>query len=181
MASEELADAVASLKAASGMEAPAGLQPHVITNDLIKVIAHPSNPITKLSKEQLKGLNTGKLTSWKEVGGNDAFAIVVTSHSGSATRKVFQKLIMDNEPYVKDAIQVETTRKEIEEVGSIPDAVGAVSAGFLNLPELKGKAKVVESPEISRPLMLVTKGDPSPEVKKILEFFRGEGKKYIKD
>lgn len=169
------------MKAASGMDAPAGLQPHIITSDIIKVIVHPSNPITKLSKEQLKGLNTGKLTSWKEVGGSDAFAIVVTSHAGSATKKVFQKLMMDNEPYVKDAIQVETTRKEIEEVGNIPEALGAVSAGFLNLPELKGKVKVVESPEISRPLMLVTKGDPSPEVKKIVEFFKGEGKKHIKD
>ena len=29
--------------------------------------------------------------------------------------------------------------------------------------------------------MLITKGDPSPAVKKILDFFRGEGKKYIKD
>lgn len=181
MASEELMEAVESMEAATGMKAPADLKGHVITSDIIKVIVHPSNPVTKLSKEQLKALHTGKILTWKEVGGNDIPVIVVTSHSGSATRKVFQKKIMDNEPYVIGAIEVDTTRKEIDNVSSMPEAIGAVSAGFLNLPEYKGKVKVVDSPEISRPLMLITKGEPSANIKRIIDYLNGEGKKYIKD
>jgi phosphate transport system substrate-binding protein len=181
MASEELADAVASMKAASGKEAPADLKPHVIVSDIIKVIVHPSNPVTKLSKEQLKGLHTGKITNWKEVGGPDMPVMVITSHLGSATRKVFQKAMMDNEPYISGATEVKTTREEIEYVGQFAGAIGAVSQGFITLPEYKGKAKSVDSPEIGRPLMLITKGEPSPAVKKVLDFFRGAGKKYIKD
>jgi phosphate transport system substrate-binding protein len=30
-------------------------------------------------------------------------------------------------------------------------------------------------------MMLITKGEPSAKVKQILDFFTGEGKKYIKD
>ncbi|RJQ22829.1 MAG: extracellular solute-binding protein [Nitrospiraceae bacterium] len=181
MASEELADAVASMKAATGKDAPADLKPNVITSDVIKVIIHPSNPVTKLSKEQLKGLHSGKIANWKEVGGPDLPVIVVTSHLGSATKKVFQKTIMDGEPYVIGAIEVETTRKEIDNVAMFPEGIGAVSAGFINLPGNEGKVKIVETQEISRPLMLITKGEPSPAVKKVLDFFTGEGKKYIKD
>lgn len=182
MASEELAEAVLSMKAASKLETIPDLKPNVITSESIKVIVHPSNPVTRLSKEQLKGLHTGKITNWKEVGGPDLPVIVVTSHIGSATRKVFQKTIMDGEPYVADALEVETTRNEVAYVAVFPDGIGAVSPGFMSLPENEGiTVKVVETQEISRPLMLITKGEPSPSVKKLLDFFRGEGKKYIKE
>jgi phosphate transport system substrate-binding protein len=181
MASEEIVDAISSMKAATGKDAPADLKANVITTDLIKVIVHTSNPVTKLTKEQLKGLHTGKITNWKEVGGTDMPVIVITSHLGSATKKVFNKIIMDGEPYIVGAIEVETTRKEIDNVVQFPEGIGAVSMGFINLPGNEGKVKIVETQEISRPLMLITKGEPSPSVKKILDFFNGEGKKYIKD
>ena len=181
MASEELADAVASMKDASGKSATGDLKPNVITDDVIKVIVNPSNPVSKLDKEQLKGLHNGTIDNWSKVGGPDLPVIVVTSHLGSATRKVFQKVIMDGTKYVPGALEVETTRKEIEDVGQFPEGIGAVSMGFINLPGNKEKVKIVETPNISRPLMLITKGDPSPAVQKILDFFRGEGKKYIKD
>jgi len=181
MASEELADAVASMKAATGLDAPPDIKGNTITSDVIKVIVHPSNPVTKLSKEQLKGLHSGKITNWKEVGGADMPVIVVTSHLGSATKKVFQKTIMDGEPYSREAIEVETTRKEVDTVNFFPEGIGAVSQGFISLPGNKEKVKVVETVEISRPLMLITKGSPSPDVKKVLDFFTGEGKQYIKE
>jgi len=181
MASEELADAVASMKDASGKAATGDLKPHVITSDVIKVIVNPSNPVSKLDKAQLKGLHNGSIANWKAVGGPDLPVIVVTSHLGSATRKVFQKAIMDGTKYVDGALEVETTRKEIEDVGQFPEGIGAVSMGFINLPGNKEKVKVVETPEISRPLMLITKGEASPGVKKIVDFFTGEGKKFIKD
>jgi phosphate transport system substrate-binding protein len=181
MASEELADAISSMKAASGKEATAGLKANVMTSDVIKVIVNPSNPVSKLNKEQLKGLHTGKIENWKQVGGQDMPVIVITSHLGSATRKVFQKAIMDNEPYVTGAIEVETTRKEIDNVSQFPEGIGAVSLGFINIPGNREKVKIIETQEISRPLMLITKGEASPSVRKVLDFFTGEGKKYIKD
>jgi phosphate transport system substrate-binding protein len=181
MASEELVDAVASMKDASGKAATGDLKPHVITNDVIKVIVNPSNSVTKLDKEQLKGLHNGSIDNWKKVGGPDLPVIVITSHLGSATRKVFQKTIMDGTKYVDGALEVETTRKEIEDVGQFPEGIGAVSMGFINLPGNKEKVKIVETPVISRPLMLITKGEASPGVKKIVDFFTGEGKKFIKD
>ena len=181
MASEELLDAIASMKDASGKSATGDLKPNIITDDIIKVIVNPSNPVSKLDKEQLKKLHNGTIDNWKSVGGPDLPVIVVTSHLGSATRKVFQKIIMDGTKYVDGALEAETTRKEIDNVASFPEGIGAVSMGFINMPGNKDKVKVVETQQISRPLMLITKGDASPAVKKIVDFFKGEGKKFIKD
>src|SRR4051812_6760502 len=40
-----------------------------IAFDALSVIAHPSNKVTKLTREQLEGIYTGKIKNWKEVGG----------------------------------------------------------------------------------------------------------------
>lgn len=40
--------------------------------------------------------------------------------------------------------------------------------------------KVLEIPEMSSDIILVTKGKPSPNVRKLIDFIKGEGQKYIR-
>lgn len=174
-ASETLQDAVASAQKAAkedgvNLNVPGNLQFHEITKDSIVVIVNKDNPVGALSKDQLKDLNSGKVKNWKDVGGPDLPVVVVTSHAGSATRAVFQKQVMDGAEYIAGAIEVRTTREEINEVSKVKGAVGAVSEGFF--AQNTGKAKTVKAPTISRPLGLITVGEASPEVKKVVEFFK---------
>lgn len=157
---------------------PENLQFHTITQDVIVPIVHKDNPVDALTWEQLADLNSGKVTNWKDVGGPDLPVQVVTSHAGSSTKEVFQTMVMKKEPYAANAIEVKSTRLEINEVSKAPGGIGAVSSGFHSMnPE---NSKVVKSNEISRPLALITIGAPTPEVQKIIDFFRSdEGKKYI--
>jgi phosphate transport system substrate-binding protein len=181
MASEPLPDAVANLKKANpDAQVPPDLQAHVITKDVIVVIAHPSNTVRSLTKEQVKGMMTGTIKSWKEVGGTNPQIAIVTSNPGSGTRKVFQKLAMDDEKYDKEAIEAPATDQEIKLVNEIPEAIGAVSAGIANEAAKAGKVKIIETPEFSRPLLFVTVGAPKPQVRKVIDFFQGDGQKYIK-
>ncbi len=159
---------------------PEGLQFHKIAEDVIVPIVNQANSVSSLSWEQLADLNTGKVTNWKDVGGPDLPVKVVTSHAGSSTKAVFQNMVMKKEPYVGDAIEVKSTRLEINEVSKLEGGVGAVSEGFVKLNP--GETKIVKTAEISRPLGLITIGDPAPEVQKIIDFFRSaEGRKYILD
>ena len=182
-ASETLAEAIDSAKkqAVDGgktFEAPANLKFHELAKDSIVVIVNKDNPVSALSKDQLKAIHTGKVKNWKEVGGPDLAIKVVTSHAGSATRNVFAKQIMDGAAYVADAAEVRTTREEINEVSKDKGAIGAVSEGFFEMN--KGNTKLVKAPAISRPLGLVTKGDASAEVQKVIDFFvKGPGKALI--
>lgn len=182
-ASESLQEAVASAQKAAKesdktIAVPGNLQFHEIIQDNIVVIVNKDNAVGSLTKEQLKDLNTGKVTNWKAVGGPDLPVKVVTSHAGSATRAVFQKQVMEGADYPGGVTEVRTTREEINEVSREAGAVGAVSEGFF--AQNPGKAKAVKTVAISRPLGLVTIGEPSPDVKKIVEFFKSaEGKKLI--
>ena len=55
-----------------------GIQPvpHVIAYDGIAVVTHPSNPVKALSLEQVRGIYTGKIANWKDVGGADSRRVV---------------------------------------------------------------------------------------------------------
>jgi len=183
-ASEDLEGAIKSAqktakKAGKKLTIPGNLQFHKIAEDIIVPIVHNSNSLDALSWAQLADLNTGKVTNWRDVGGPDLPVKVITSHAGSATRAVFNKLVMKKEPYAADHVEVKSTRLEINEVSDDHGAIGAVSEGFYALNH--GDAKIIKTDKISRPLALITVGDPTPDVQKIIDFFRSaEGKKYIK-
>jgi phosphate transport system substrate-binding protein len=51
-------------------EANATLVP--VAWDALAVITHPENPVDDVSLEQLQDIFLGKITNWKELGGNDA-------------------------------------------------------------------------------------------------------------
>jgi phosphate transport system substrate-binding protein len=181
--SETLNDTVESAKKAAkdqdkSFAAPANLMFHELARDSILVIVHKDNPVTSLTKAQLKDMNTGKIKNWKEVGGPDLPVKVVTSHAGSATRAVFQKQVMDGAEYVAGAAEIRTTKEEIVEVGKEKGGVGALSEAFIAANP--GKVKTVKAPEIMRPLALITVGQPKPEVQKLIDYFHSaEGKKNI--
>lgn len=151
---------------------PQGLQYHLITEDIMVPIVHNDNPVSKLSWEQLTALHTGKITNWKEVGGLDLPVEVVISHAGSSTMAAFRETVMNGELYTSAATVVSSTPLEIEAVSTNPGAIGIISEGVQRLdPEL---TKIIETEPIQRPLGLITIGDPSPEVREIINFFLSE-------
>ncbi len=179
LASSPMASAIKSGEKVNGKPfADAGqLQEHVLTEDVIVPIVHKSNTVSKLTWQQLSDLNTGKVQNWKEVGGPDLPVIVVTSHKGSATRAVFQKMVMKSAEYIEKARTVRSTRQEVDLVAKFKGGIGAVSEGFIKLNP--GKVKKIETDRISRPLSIITKGDPDPTIQKIIDFYRSDEAKKL--
>ncbi len=170
---EESIKIAQKLLVAKGLDSktvPENLQYHTISKDEIVPIVHQSNPLQKLSWEQLSNLNTGKITNWKELGGPDLPVKVTTSHEGSSTKAVFQLMVMDGQDYTPNSEQVKSTRLEINIVSANTGAIGAVSKGFVTLNP--GNTKVIKTKPIVRPLGLITIGKPSPKVKKLIDFYR---------
>lgn len=177
---EEAVSAAQKSATAAGKKLPdtAGLQFHPLKIDSLVVIVNNDVSVNSLSKEQLKNIFTGKTTNWKEVGGQDLPIKVVTSEPGSGTRSVFQKIIMDNADYAKDLIEARSARDELFGVSKNKGSIGAVSEDvYWRTPSV---GKVIKAPEIKRPLGLITMGKPSPDVQKLIDFFKSDdGKKLL--
>ena len=69
----EICEASRSMKDAekAQLKEKAGAAPEeiVVAKDGLSVYLNDSNPLNELTMEQLKGIFTGKVTNWKEVGG----------------------------------------------------------------------------------------------------------------
>ncbi|MBK7542238.1 MAG: substrate-binding domain-containing protein [Candidatus Competibacteraceae bacterium] len=149
----------------------------VIGRDKIQVLAHKDLAAVKsLSKEQLKGIFTGKTTNWKEVGGPDKPVVVVFPTKMTGTNKLWQEKIMEGGEWPKANLQEVAEASDLKK--KIAETSGAVGAGPMAAQD-KGSLHSPETPEVGRPVTALTKGAPSANVQKLFDFIAGEGQKYI--
>lgn len=159
----------------SEVKNPGALQQVEIGKDRIVVIMNKENPVSKLSKEQLKGIFSGKIANWKEVGGKDLPVIIVWGKLIQGTNTVFSGKILDGATVTKEVLDATTAEDVRQNVSSNPEAIGIGPAAIVD-----STIKSPETPEIARPITLLTIGKPSPEVQKLVDFIKGDGKKYTK-
>jgi phosphate transport system substrate-binding protein len=180
------------------VEKSAGVLGTVIGYDAVAVFVHKDNPVSDLSKEQLKGIFTGKITNWKEVGGKDAPIAVNTEIQGAkrATMEIFNELVMDKAAYGKGFKEIDLPKDQIVEVAKTPNGIGTPSFGLLAAVPADVRAKVkaiavdgipptaddIQSGAylISRPLNLATMGPPKGDVKAFVDFMLSpEGQSFV--
>ncbi|MBI3585146.1 MAG: phosphate ABC transporter substrate-binding protein [Nitrospinae bacterium] len=168
-----------------------GVKGVLIGKDAIGVLVNPANMVSDLSFAQLKGIFTGKITNWKEVGGTDLPITVYIVNPQSATRKVFTNIVLGGEDY---------SGKNIETVRPYPAVIDKVAAdkggiGQLSLAIIGGNKSVTKvrvngqlsvtnnsAYPISRPLYLITKGEPKGEVKDFIDWaVSAEGQAVVKE
>jgi phosphate transport system substrate-binding protein len=153
---------------------PAAYQATTLGTSKIFTVVHKDNPVQKLTLEQLQGIFSGKIVSWKELGGSDSPIIVVLSKINPATNAAFRKLAMGNQPYLADVLDAGRFEDVREKVASTPESIAFGPTSMVDK-----SIKVVETPEISRPVNLITKGKPAGKLQKVIDYIQGDGKKYL--
>jgi len=160
----------ASLQAArsAGLERPVpDLLMHVVKTSEVVFVVHPSNPVKALSWEQLRDIHTGQIASWKEVGGKDLPIAVYTDAAASATRALVKQVVLAGREYVASAKAVAAVKEVGDEVARDERGIGALGLEFVG-----SGVNVVQTKKLERPLALVTVGEPSGAVRKVLEAYR---------
>ena len=72
-------------------------QERIIAVDSIVVVAHSSNPVDELSKEQLAGIFSGQITNWSELGGPDRDINVINHNPDSASYDYFMSYLFGDQ------------------------------------------------------------------------------------
>ncbi|GIO66144.1 phosphate ABC transporter substrate-binding protein [Paenibacillus cookii] len=104
-------------------------------------IVNKNVKVNNLTTEQLKGIYSGKITNWKEVGGDNADIVVITRAFGSGTRVNYQAKALGGGDIVKKD-------KNYKEVGSSGDMKTAVATtpnaiGYIDLVYVNSDVKAV--------------------------------------
>lgn len=172
-------------------------QPHfqIIGHDALGIFVHAGNPVKALSKAQLKAIFTGAIINWKDVGGPNLAITCCTEplQSGRNTLAVLQSVILDDAPFgpVREAADPSDCLAFVAgNPGAVTIATIAYSIPGVRPVSVDGiepiAARVLDSSYVlSRPLLLVTRGEPTGAAAEFLKFMltaEGQaivGKKFI--
>ena len=75
-------------------EANAQLEQKPIGRDALVFIVNENNPVKSLTRQQLKDIYAGKITNWKEVGGEDLAIVPFQRGEDSGSQTLFRKLLI---------------------------------------------------------------------------------------
>jgi phosphate transport system substrate-binding protein len=103
----------------------------IIANDALSVIVNPSNKVSKLTREQLEGIFTGKIKNWKEVGGDDMLIVVYSRETSSGTYEFFKEHVMNRKNYASSVLNMPATGAIIQSVSQTKGAIGYVGLAYV--------------------------------------------------
>jgi phosphate transport system substrate-binding protein len=155
-----------------------------IAYDAIAIIVHPSNPLTNLSINQIKGIFARQITNWEEAGGRNHRLTLVTREEGSGTRESFQHLIMGKTEISLGALVQDSNGAIRQVIADDPNAIGYISLGLVNdrvkALRIDGVEANVENIKkrrykFVRPFLFVFKTQPQGMARNFLDYILSPG------
>lgn len=150
-------------------EKQAKLEETQIAIDGIAVITNKVNKVKDLTMEQIKDIYTGKITNWKEVGGEDSPIVVVSREDGSGTREGFETIVgYDAEELTSNSLISDGSGNIKTTVAGNKDSIGYISLGYVDKDvssvSISGVEATIDNVKnnkypILRPFLLVNKPD----------------------
>ena len=104
----------------------------IIANDALSVIVNPTNKVSKLTRQQIEGIYTGKIKNWKEVGGDDLTIVVYSRETSSGTYEFFKDHVMNRKNYASSVLNMPATGAIIQSVSQTKGAIGYVGLAYMN-------------------------------------------------
>ncbi len=170
-----------------------GINPveHVIARDAIAVIVNPENPVNELTLQQISDIYSGKISNWKDVGGDDRPIVRLSRETNSGTHVYFLETVLrlgkkdDKTLFSMDTLLLPSSEGIIAEVRQNPNAIGYDGLGYvpedvkkIAIATAAGEAYVLPSVEtvnnktypIARDLYMYTAGEPTGIVKTYLDW-----------
>jgi phosphate transport system substrate-binding protein len=196
----DIAQASRSLKLDEKMklnDAGKAFKETIIAYDALAVIVHPSNKVAQLTREQLEGIFTGKITNWKQVGGDDLKIVVYSRETSSGTYEFFKEHVLNKKNYAPSALLMPATGAIVQSVSQTKGAIGYVGLAYLeksvkavNVSYDKGKTFITPNVEnakskkypITRPLYYYYLNTTEKLIKPFISFIlSSEGQKIVLD
>ena len=104
----------------------------IIAYDALAVVVHPDNQVTNLTREQLEGIFTGKITNWKEVGGIDLKIVPYSRETSSGTYEFFKESVLKNRNYMNGIMSMPATGAIVQSISQTHGGIGYIGLAYLN-------------------------------------------------
>jgi phosphate transport system substrate-binding protein len=170
-----------------------------VARDAIAIVVNPANPVNGLTLQQLSDIYQGKITNWRQVGGVDRPIVLLSRESNSGTYVYFLENVLRlgkkiDLLFSPDTLLMPSSEGISVEVRQNPNALGYDGLGYVTADQkVVAVAKDAGSPyvkpsvatvndgsyPISRPLFMVTAGQPTGQVKDYLDWIARDGQELV--
>ena len=155
-----------------------------IARDGLSIYLSEKNPVKELSLAQLRGIYTGAITNWKQVGGNDAPIILYSRENSSGTYTYFKDNVLLGKDFAPRAQTLQGTAAVVNAVSKDANGIGYGGAAYAKGIKFAAVKKDDKSPAIlpsletvrsgqypiSRYLYFYTRVKPSKEMKAFIDW-----------
>ena len=150
-----------------------------IAIDAIVPVVHPANKVGALTLAQLRDIYTGKVTNWKDLGGEDAQIVAISRDTSSGTFESWEELVMNKERVSPRALMQASNGSVVQTVSKNKNAIGYVGLGYVDkstrpvtVDGVSPSAETASSKQwpIARELYIFTNGAPQGAVKEFVEY-----------
>jgi phosphate transport system substrate-binding protein len=98
--------------------------------DGLSLYVNETNPIRELSVEQIRGIYTGRITNWKDVGGPEERIILYGRENNSGTYVYFKDYILEGEDYASAMQSMPGTSAVVNAVARDRHGIGYGGAAY---------------------------------------------------
>ena len=107
-----------------------GLVDHKVVVEPFVFIVDKANKVDNLTKDQVIGILTGKITNWKEVGGDDQKITLIHRAKSSGSRATIIDVVLKGSNFTDDAVIQDSNGAVRAAIASTPGAIGYVDAPY---------------------------------------------------
>ncbi|HWP22561.1 MAG TPA: substrate-binding domain-containing protein [Candidatus Binatia bacterium] len=165
-----------------------------VSRSMAGVVVHKSTPVSDLSDHQVCDVFSGRIKSWKEIGGHDAKILVLTRKRDDSNTEAFRKKMpcFKDLAITPDAIALLRGNEVLDALDKRPGTIGITNLGsnFRDHENLKALAinGISPTPEtvrndkyrFIREQGIVTAGEPHGLAKRFIDFMAtAEGRKVL--
>ena len=160
-----------------------GLETFPFAIDGVAVAVNPANPVKELTSAQIADIYAGKITDWKDLGGEPGTINVFGREDGSGTRETFTEKVLGKAEPAPSVNVVSSNGAMKTAVAQDKRAIGYVGIGHLE-PSIAGVVidGMVPSQEnaangtykVVRNLFMNTKGTPTGLVAAFIDYIYSE-------
>lgn len=174
---------------------------YTVAIDALALIVNLENPVDQLTIGQLSDMYTGRITNWKDVGGNDQEIVLLSRETNSGTHVYFLEEVVrkgdseNTDIFAPQTLLMPSSVGITSEIRRNPAAIGYDGLGYVDPHHEKMLKIAVEdsgpfvmpsvesgadgSYPISRGLYMYTAGEPDEVTAAYLDWIRGPAGQQI--
>jgi phosphate transport system substrate-binding protein len=155
-----------------------GLKEVTVAMDALAIVVHPSNKVSRLTREQLEGIFTGKITNWKEVGGADMNIVPYSRETSSGTYEFFKESVLRNRNYKSGILSMPATGAIVQSISQTKGGIGYIGLAYLG--DAVKAVSVSYGKDFVAPSVAAAKDGTYPIVRELYYYYTAAGEAKAK-